>query len=403
MNVPDLLARWILCFKNETSGNACESLICDNLKETHLSSVVKDIFESKIASGHKFKAEEYDTSDDPLGIFQKDENSCTTSTPQTNEQTSDENGNSCVFESKTQKYMRLDVPVTKSLYMKTTKLSENNDIDLTDSEIVEFMEHLMPFLDDNSLILQLICQKLMNDYQHFEDRIRKVYCDKYSNVKRSRESSSLIFDLHYSDLIRKIQSVIYFYVKDKSGNVALFSETEDMENRLPVYTNLTNIGELFVPHFLKTDKNFLMKNHEHLYLLYRDTLPRNTDLVVKISPTKDFKPDTCSACDNLRNNTVEAVINILKCGFICSNWVKKLIIEFEKTESNLDSNFFGEKDINSQSDSSPMKKNIILPGNLTKVYIRNPPNNISFDIPDTLKVFVLRKNEFTTGCRINVL
>ncbi|ELQ75978.1 putative LRR containing protein [Trachipleistophora hominis] len=69
MIVSESAIKWILCFRSKTFEHAQDVLICNNIKETHLSDVIMKISRPTTNNYKNFSVEEYDILEDPLHVL----------------------------------------------------------------------------------------------------------------------------------------------------------------------------------------------------------------------------------------------------------------------------------------------------------------------------------------------
>lgn len=403
MNVPDVFMRWILCFRNETRGGAHDFMVCQNTNEMSVCNIFKDISEPTKTLLHEFKIEEYDMFNDPLRILNRDIAGYGTLTEQRDKRMSDKDDEQNSSESPKYKYMKLYVPVTKTLYAKIIGLSIHSMVRFTESEILDIVEHLLLFLDSKSLVLRLIFQQLVDD-EDLHDRIKALYLRKYSATREKSVGTSTIFAQIYCNLIVEMLASVYFIITDESSNVAFASEMEEYETRLPVYVNLLGIGNLIVTRFLRISSYFLMNNHEYLlnsYDSYHNTSQENIKVVVEV----DFS-DLFRCTENFEGHSSsspsEKIVNVLKCKFIGSYFVEKLIVRFSKVRCDFDMSFLGHGNVQMHFYRCIIQHGAVLPSKLVGIYFIDSLIKVPLVMPGALGVFVLKRTKIEVACAVCV-
>ncbi|ELA48351.1 hypothetical protein VCUG_00187 [Vavraia culicis subsp. floridensis] len=401
MNIYGVTSRWILCFKNEAQDSIRDILVCENADDMHFSSIVKDVSVSEKAFLCGFRIEGIDTLSDSPQNLKGSTAECKTSTVQECQEIADQNSEQNT--DKLKAYMRLDVPITKTLYTKITGLSLHSEVRFSDTEIFDIVKNVLPFLNSKSLVLRQICQQLMDD-SNLSDRIKTLYLNTLSATHEDGIDPMISFDLNYCDLVTEIRDVVYFIVTDESNNVALVSETEKYDTRLPVYTTLQNIGVLFAPRLVKMSSNFLVENHEYLHAFCYDILPRNVRLAVEIDFSDAFQGNTNFENPGgwISDMPSEEVVDALKCTFLESRFVSKLILQFKEVNCAFDMSFLGDKNVHLHFYQCIIGFGVVLPNNVTGMSILDSSINTSFTIPGTLDVLVLERIKIGKKCTLTI-
>lgn len=348
---------WIVCFKG--GNNHKNTLLCTDLGEVKLKNVFSEISESTEGMLRKFVISDYDSTKDPLNIREA----------QHNQSWKDDTADAYAQGCEQIKYRTITVPVVKSLFMRIIHLTPYVQTNFTDTEVCDIIEHLLIFLDNKKLILRALCQQMVLDCGLY-DRINSFFMGPCTEPVQLH--SKLL------DLALEMREHICLSVKDHRGNAMLALAEEDINERLLVDTNLSEINRLFVPTVLITSSDFLVHNDNSLCELYankRSDREFTVDIELPVLPS-----DTAA----------QELSEVLMCRFLALDSTKTLIIRFRGLECDFNLNFIRGKEIRAVFENCTLMHGFGSHSDLKELTIVNSKISASLVLPDGMKKVTLK-------------
>lgn len=349
--------RWIVCFKGDDNHN--NTLLCTDLGEVKLKNVFSEISESTEGILTKFVISDYDSTKDSLNIRETQHN------PSWNDDTAD----ACAQGYKQIKYRTITVPVGKSLFMEVIHLTPYAQTNFTDAEVCDILEHLLIFLDNKKLILRALCQQMALDCGLY-DRINSLLLGP--RTEPAQLHSKLL------DLALEIGKHICLSVKDHRGNAMLALTEEDINKRLLVDINLSEINRLFVPTVLITSSDFLVHNDDSLCELYAN---KQSDCEFTVDIELPVLPSDTAA---------QRLSEVLMCRFLALDSTKKIVIRFRGLECDFNLNFIHGKEIRAVFENCTLMRGSCSHTNLKELTIVNSKITASLVLPDGMEKVTLK-------------
>ncbi|ELA45868.1 hypothetical protein VCUG_02642 [Vavraia culicis subsp. floridensis] len=398
MRATNTLIKCILCFKEEDNSTATDILICDGPGEVQLGNVFGNISDQTRHNLSEFKITEYDSETDSWNIFSNKEG-----------QDAEKNAelftckDECIAYNPVYKYYVIHIPITKQLFVKVIGLKAYDEVKYSSKEFYDIIEHLIIFLDDNSLILRAFAQQLMDNPQLW-GQLKEINQKKACSEQKASPMGRNRFEANLLNVMFTINDITYLSIADDQKRIAFISRDYNNRGRLPVYVSIRNLDSLFLRQSIIMNGYFLIKNHSKLFKKYsKSIIDHGLNVEVDFSDIFYDKRKKHGMNKKRLAQIITKILNkAIKCKFMTMCSVEKCIFWFKGIQSDVDFDVQSLIKYHIHFESCAFVKDTFLPTNLKKLWISDSVIYDCLLLPVGLEELYLENVDIVEKSKINV-
>lgn len=398
MRATNTLIKCILCFRKEDNSTATDILICNDLGEVQLGSVFGNISDQTRHSLSEFRITEYDSETDPWNVFSNKEGECAEKNAELFT-CKDE----CIAYNPGYKYYVIHIPITKQLFERIISLKAHDEVKYSCKEFYDIIEHLVVFLDDNSLILRALAQQLMDDPKLW-GQLEEINQKKALGEQKADPMGCSRFEANLLNVMFTINDITYLSVADDQKRIAFISKDYNNRGRSPVYVSIRNLDSSFLRQFITMNGYFLVENHGELVNKYSKSIIED-GLNVEVDFSDIFYEERKNHGMNKKclAQIISKILNkAIKCSFLTMCSIEKCMFWFKGIQSDVDFDVQSLIKYHIHFESCIFVKDTFLPTNLKKLWISDSVIYDCLLLPVGLEELYLERVDIVEKSKINV-